>query len=50
MMCILAFLAKIFFGIIFIGFGILLLMLLAYLGILLFNGIKSEIDDRDKKK
>ena len=50
MICILMFLAKIFFGVIFIGFGILVIMLLVYFGVGLFNEIKSEIDDRDKKK
>ena len=45
MMCILTFLFKIFAGVIFIGIGILLLMVFAYLGVLLFNAIKDEIND-----
>lgn len=45
MICILTFLLKIFAGVIFIGIGILLLMLIAYLCVCLFDAIKDEIND-----
>ena len=40
------FLLKNFAYLIGIGIGILLLMLLAYLGVLLFDAIKDEINDK----
>ena len=43
------FLLKIFIYLIGIGIGILLLMTFAYLGVLLFDAIKDEINDINKR-